>query len=89
MNTNKFIAELFTGSEGSVAMNDENTIIVVKIPTSKLRDNIELLSRQMHMDVDMKAKTSLRKLRHNKIILDSQELMKEMEAENGRHNREV
>ena len=69
MNVNEFIRKLFKGGIGSAKMSINKPYhIEMDIDDKLLQDNMDLLARELHMEVEEKAKY-IRKIKHAKIYL--------------------
>ncbi len=71
MKVNKFITKLFKGCAYTIEQNyDTYSFSIHEIPIKKLQDNMDLLARELHMEVETMATKTYnhnKKIRHQKI----------------------
>lgn len=78
MNVETFLIKLF-GRNCIVGHNDEVLWLSIRgWPIRELQENMDLLARELHMEVEEKAKY-IRKIKHDKIKINSSDLLKEIE----------
>ena len=73
----EIIRKLFNGHDGYILNNGKNVEINLTISKETLIDNIDLLSKEMHMAVELQAILK-RKTNHKQIKVDYIKIMKEL-----------
>jgi len=84
MKADEFIRKLFKGGKGNIIISNFDIQIKMRIDTFGIKDNINLLSKEMHMEVERESTLNKKVLKHKKIYVKDVNFLEE---ENGTKRR--